>query len=64
MRLSNFYFFGTLQERPDGKQFVTDADVMQALTSGLQTLDTYFFRRDTKPGCHIGTNAEMSVVTT
>jgi hypothetical protein len=35
-------------------QFVTDADVKQAVTSWLQTFDTYFFYTDTNLGAMVG----------
>ena len=35
--------FGSLKKHLASKRFVTDADVKQAVTSSLQTLDTYLF---------------------
>jgi hypothetical protein len=35
--------FGSLKKHLDGKRFATDADIKQAVTSCLQTLDTDFF---------------------
>jgi histone-lysine N-methyltransferase SETMAR len=40
---SDFYLFGFLKKHLTGKQFATDADMKQAVTSCLQILDTDFF---------------------
>jgi len=44
MEPSDFHLFGPAKEAPDltSKQFVTDADVKQAVASWLQTLDTLY----------------------
>jgi hypothetical protein len=36
----SFYFFGSRRKHLAGKHFATDADVKQAVTYWLQTLDT------------------------
>ena len=40
--LNEFHLFEPLKKRLAGKQFATDADVKQAVTSCLQTLETDF----------------------
>jgi hypothetical protein len=43
MEPRNFNLFGPCKKLIEGKQFLTDADVKQAVTSWLQTPDTHFF---------------------
>jgi len=40
---SDLQLFGSLKKHLTGKIFATDAGVKQAVTSCLQTLDTYLF---------------------
>jgi hypothetical protein len=41
---NNFHLLRSIPyETPGGEEFATDADMKQAVTSRLQTLDTYFF---------------------
>jgi hypothetical protein len=40
---SDFHLFGFFEKHLAGKRFATDADVKQAVTSWLQTLDTSLF---------------------
>jgi hypothetical protein len=44
----NFQLSGRLKKNLTGKRFKTDADVIQAVTSRLQTTDTYFLNAQTK----------------
>jgi hypothetical protein len=43
-----------LKKHLDDKQFATDANMQQAVTSWLQTLDTDFFYTDTNLGAMVG----------
>jgi hypothetical protein len=43
MGLSDFHLIGLLKKRLANKRFQTDADVKQAATSRLQTIDIDFF---------------------
>jgi hypothetical protein len=43
MEPTDFHLFGLLKKHLAGKQFATDANVKQAVTSRLQLLDTNFF---------------------
>jgi hypothetical protein len=43
LALSDFLLFWPCKRHPDGKQFATEADVKQAVTYWLQTLDIDFF---------------------
>ena len=43
MRPSYVLVFRPLKKHPNNSRYTTDADVKQAVTSWLQTLDTYFF---------------------
>jgi len=45
---SDLHLFGSLKKHLAGKGFATDADVKQAVTSCLQTLDTYLFYAGTQ----------------
>jgi hypothetical protein len=47
----------SLKKHLDEKQFVTDDDVKQAVTSWLQALDTDFFYNKYKPWFHDVTHA-------
>jgi len=39
MRLSDFYLFGLIKQQLAGKQFVTEADMKQAVTPWLEQRD-------------------------
>jgi hypothetical protein len=44
---SDVHLFRPLKEHLDGKQFVTDGDVQQAVVSWLMAFDPYFFHTRT-----------------
>jgi hypothetical protein len=52
--LCDFHLFGPRKKRLAGKRFTKDADVKQAATSWLQTLDTHFFYTACNPCCYGG----------
>jgi hypothetical protein len=49
MQCSDFHLFGPLEKDMAGKRFTTDAEVKQAATSWLQSLDSNFFYAGTQP---------------
>lgn len=52
---SDFHLSGLLKKHLDGKRFATDANMKQAVTSSLETLDTVsFYHWDTILGAIIG----------
>jgi hypothetical protein len=53
-------FLGTLKKLFDFRRFLTDADMMQPVTSCLQTLDSDFFYATTQ----VSVPRKMSVVST
>jgi hypothetical protein len=60
MGSSDFNAFDPFKKHVSGKLFASSADVMQTVTSWLQTLHTNFFQDN--PCYHTGTNAYMLTI--
>ena len=56
LTLHDYHLVGPLKKHLPDKQFATDTDVKQAVTSWLQKLYTSFFFANYKSFCHGGTN--------